>query len=220
MPSIFDTLADLPLFKGVSHEMLARTVGRFRFEFKKFSSGETIVNAGNICCSLIFILSGESIVSHHITETLNIKYTLTSNNALFPEFMFGRSTSYPAKVVAAGEVGILEISKADYTAILASDNIFLFNYLNFLSQKAQSTAEFIERVMSQSLIDKLEFLVESFTQKQSKDIIISTKGNHTLPEVFFIDKESFKETLSELSKKSVVEFDLKHIHIARRQDFL
>ena len=42
MNSMFETLVELPLFKGVSIERMAKTVGTYKFHFLKYLPGETI----------------------------------------------------------------------------------------------------------------------------------------------------------------------------------
>ena len=43
MPTMFEQLMNLPLFRGASHEKLAQIVGQTKLHFLKYPEGETII---------------------------------------------------------------------------------------------------------------------------------------------------------------------------------
>ena len=54
---MFDILMGLPLFRGVTRERMAETVGMAKFHFLKYLPGETVVTAGDPCTHIKFIIS-------------------------------------------------------------------------------------------------------------------------------------------------------------------
>lgn len=206
--NFFDTLTDLPLFKGISHETMARTVGRYRFEFKKFVEGETIIEAGSPCASIVFVLSGKVRMKTVIAD-FEIGQTLSEGSVFMADFLYGRITKFPSSVVASETVGTLEISKADYINILNSDNIFLLNYLNYLSRKAQLC---FDNVPNGSFLSKISYLIDFFTQPSSSDIQIRTSSK--IFDVLGLSETDYNLNMENLvAKKMISSFTGNQINI-------
>lgn len=137
--SFYEIFMDLPLFKGVSRATVSELAGKFKLDFKKYGPGESIVRAGEECNSLIFVISGETECVRQISGDRAERRTLPAGVALYPEYLFGLSTTYPADVRALQNVGTMEISKADYLDILNGYRIPLLNYINYLARMAQQS---------------------------------------------------------------------------------
>ncbi|MCH5221228.1 MAG: cyclic nucleotide-binding domain-containing protein [Muribaculaceae bacterium] len=183
MPSIFEHLMNLPLFKGVSLDRLTEIVGEIKFEFLKFEKGTQIVAAGEPCTHIVFVLSGKTRSSYHGGETrLTLEQRCTPPTVVAPEYLFGRYTDYPCSVVALEEVSVLRISKHDYIKILGRDEVFMFNYLNLLSLNTQKANM---GLMSGSTggIDRIIMILSMLTRPGSSEICLKTPAT-TLIEVF------------------------------------
>ena len=199
--SIFDTLISLPLFNGVSHEIMAKAVGRHRFEFKKFGNSDVIVAAGDPCRSLVFILSGRAVSHREIGAGFVVTQELPECTVLSPEFLFGRFTEYPSTVTASDAVSVLEISKADYLEIISSDPVFMFNYLNLLSRKAQKMYEFMP---GGTLKQHLTMIVDIYTDVESREIVISCPVGFT--KTLGVTAAAYEKLLSALKEKGAVSY--------------
>lgn len=219
MPNIFDTLTDLPPFKGLSHEAMAAVVGKFRCDFRKYDAGAMIVEAGTPCRSLLFILSGSVRVSILLPNGLNVYHTLQAGCSIGTEYLFGRSTCHPASVTAIDSVGTLEISKADYMKILASEQVCLFNFLNFLALKAQSGLENIIDCKGHSPADFIKEVVKVTTDRRSSDITVSAVSGN-IPSVIHYSDTDFINSLMLLRDAGIVEFDLRTIKILSRDKLI
>ena len=57
--SLYDILLSLPLFLGMSRNDLHEAAGKARFDFQKIAEGQTIVEEGERCLSLYFLLTGD-----------------------------------------------------------------------------------------------------------------------------------------------------------------
>ena len=108
MDSMYEILMGLPLFNGVSRERISEVVGRAPFHFLKYLEGEKVIEPGEACTHIKFVISGA--VRSTITSPngrFQVSQTLQAPNVIAPEFLFGRNTSYPAEVVAVA-AGSLE----------------------------------------------------------------------------------------------------------------
>lgn len=61
---MYEILMELPLFKGVSRYKLSEIVGTTKFHFLKYLADETVVNAGDPCTHIVFIISGKAESDH------------------------------------------------------------------------------------------------------------------------------------------------------------
>lgn len=215
--NIFDTLTELPLFKGVSRETMSRTVGNYRFEFKKYAPGEIIVKAGAPCRSVIFILSGKVNSSLSLSDDLRIVQILPANVMIDTEFLFGKHTSHPALISAEDRVAVLEISKNDFIGIIASDTVFMFNYLNILSRKSQKI--FDNYPVTGSLLSQLTTITDFFTDPKATQITVCFHPD--TERAFGMSPEQFSsEARKLLEKKLIANFDGMAVYISDRSRLL
>lgn len=220
MDSMFDILMGLPLFRGVSLDRMSKTVGEAKLHFLKYLPGETIFQAGQSCTSVAFILSGT--VRIHISNPdgrFSISQSLSAQDVISPDFLFGKITNYPGNVIAADTVGILLISKTDYIKILHSDNVFLFNYLNLLSMNAQKAVEGILAVSTGDIPERIAFWISALTQPRSFDIRLECK-QRDLVGLFGVPRTALRAALEELKGKGFIDFSLYGIDVKDRRALL
>ena len=217
--SIFETLLGMPLFRGISKAKLEETVGNFKFEFKRFGPQDVVVKAGEQCRSLVFILSGSVRSTLRLHGGLEICYTLGANNVLCPEFLFGLDTTYPADIVAAEEVGTIEIDKLDLLKLIPTDSIFLLNAMNLLARKSQMIYDHSRTLIAPSAISRLKAIVDFFTVPASERIEIKHPEMPVF-EALGVGEKEFFDYFKPLMEKGVIEFDGSSILISGRADFL
>ena len=220
MDSIFDVLAELPLFKGASRERLESMVGVNKFHFLKYLPGEVIIQAGKECTEVAFILSGRvSIRIENPDGRFSVTQTLNALDVISPEFLFGRVTKYPGTVTALDTTSILLISKQEYLRIMTSDSVFLFNYLNLLSMTAQKSLEGILAVSTGDLPERIAFWISALTQPRSYDIHLECK-QRDLVALFGVPRTSLRAALEEMKEKGLVDFSPYGIDVKNRRELL
>lgn len=171
MDNMFDKLLHLPLFQGVSHERLSETVEKVPFHFLKFKRGEKIIDKGDECTHVRFIISGAVRMTY---ESRNLKFSISHDlrapEVIAPDYLFGLDTSYPFTLRAIENCGILQLSKNDYVEMLQSDKVFLYNILNYLSRNSQMFKSQMLKVEHLAVTERLVMLVGSFTSQRSTNI--------------------------------------------------
>ena len=164
----------LPLFHGVSAQQLSALVEKMPFHFLKFSDGERIIDEGDTCTHVRFVVSGKVRVSMRFTNLkVTIEQTLEAPNVLGPDYLFGLDTSYPFNVTAEGECGIMQLRKSDYVNIVQADKVFLFNILNYLSRNSQRFTAGVLAMKQGSVTERIALIVSILTTQLSSDITIS-----------------------------------------------
>ena len=140
MSTMYETIQGLPLFKGTTSEQISLFLEKTNVEFHNFAPSDIIITAGQQCSHIRFILSG--IVKSCIkvaggTATL---CSLHGENTVFcPTCLFGLYTEYNRDVIALTEGSYMQIRKDQYFNLIQSDSIYLLNYINYISYRAQKS---------------------------------------------------------------------------------
>ncbi len=215
---MFETLMSLPLFNGVSYNRLSEIVGNTRLAFLKYLQGETLVFLDDACDSLKFIISGKvkMTVSTH-DEKFTVTSTLEAPSVIMPEYLFGRSTVYPCRVTAMDTVSVMQISKADFTRLLSTDEVFLFNYLNQVSSSAQKSVQGVLALTSGSLEERIAFWILALTQRDSSDIVLSCRQRDFCA-VFGVPRSSMIAALDHLQSLGYIDYTPVSIKVKSRRD--
>lgn len=204
MNTMFDTFMELPLFCGVGHERMAEIIGKARLHFLKFEPGSTIINAGEPCDHVAFIISGAVRVNLSKADgILATHYTLSSPDVLSPEFLFGRATNYPSTITALDTVSILRISKQDYIKILKSDKVYLFNLLNLLSTNSQKAFEGIMAIASGKIRERIALWITALTPLRATDIVLRSLGTD-LSTAFGVQHSEMSSTLEAMKADGLI----------------
>lgn len=220
MSSMFDILMELPLFRGVTRERMAETVGMAKFHFLKYLPGENVVEAGDPCSHIKFIISGSTrstIVNSD--KRFKVSQTLTAPDVIAPEYLFGRATNYPSTVTALEPTGILQIDKSDYIKILSSDDVFMFNFLNMLSLNAQKSSAGVLALTTGSIEERIAFWIIALTQPSGKDITLECR-HRDLYSFFGVQRSSFIATLDEMKAKGILDYTQNKISVIDRRSLI
>lgn len=218
MQSMYEILMSLPFFNGVSYNRVSEIVGSTPLAFVKYKEGEEIIHRGDACGSLAFVISGKVRVSiANRSDRFVVSQTLEAPSVIMPEVLFGRSTVYPCTVTAIDEVSVMRISKTDFTKLLNTDAVFLFNYLNTVATKAQKSVDGIMSLTTGSLEERLAFWVLSLTQRDAVDITLTCK-QRDLYSMFGVQRMSFMCMLDDLTERGVLSYGPGVIKFKSRAD--
>lgn len=220
MDTMYEILMRLPLFHGVSYAKLSEVVGSTKFHFLKYLKGDTIVEAGQPCTHIKFIISGSARVSIvNADGRFRVSQTLDKPDVIAPEYLFGRATRYPVTAVALEPTGILQIEKQEYVKILNSDPVFLFNMLNILSVNAQKSVDGVLALTTGSLEERIAFWIVALTQRQGTDIVLSCR-QRDLYSLFGVQRSSLIATLESMKARGLIDYTQHEIAIRSRADML
>lgn len=220
MDSMFDILTQLPLFRGVTHERIAATVGMAKFHFLKYNQGDVIASAGESCTHIKFLIAGQvTITISNSDERFKISQTLAAPDVISPDFLFGSATIYPGQVVAATDASLVQVSKQDYVKILASDPIFMFNFLNYLSMNAQKCIDGVLAMTNGSIEERLAMWVVAMTQPTAKDIVITCR-QRDMYAMFGVQRSSFYAALDRMVDMGAISYGQGQIKIHDRRAML
>lgn len=218
MKSMYENLMGLPLFNGVSYNRLSEIVGNTKLSFLKYLPGEKIIASGTPTTELMFIIGGKArltITNHN--ERFSLHQTLEAPSVVYPDFLFGRNTLYPASATAIDTVSILRISKNDLISIMRLDEVVLFNYLNYVSTNAQKAIDGVLALTTGSLEERIAFWIISLSQRDAKDIVLSCR-QRDLYTLFGVQRSSFISTLDSMKERGLIDYSNNEIKVMSRSD--
>jgi CRP-like cAMP-binding protein len=221
MENIFDKLLHLPLFQGVSQERLQETVEKVPFHFLKFRKGEKVLSCGDECTHVRFIVSGRVRLEFE-SKVLKFKisHELEAPEVIAPDYLFGLDTCYPFSVKAIENCGILQLAKHDYVTMLQTDNVFLFNILNYLSRNSQVRKSQLLNLGNASVQERLVMLVSAFTSQRSQNITMTFR-QRDLCRLLGARRPALVSAISTMKENGLIDMpDSSTINIKSRHDFL
>lgn len=193
MTSIYETIMELPLMKGISREQLSQMLEKTSVSFLYFKSGDKLYGKDDPVRSIDFLLKGRVKRRNHIepygiciTELLGEGMVMGANR------LYGIHTTYGCDIEAFDDVSVMRISKEQYLNILRSDEIFLMNYLNYLSAAAQRPLSFLREEHRDHVSTMLGMLLKSVVWPMAERITIEA-SDEAISQFLGIKEELWEE---------------------------
>ena len=210
---MYQQLMQLPLFQGVSTDVITALVEKLPFHFLKFRNGEQIFAAGDQCSHIRFIVSGRVRVETPCDHLrVSLLQTLETPHVLAAEYLFGRETTYPYSAFADGPCGILQLRKSDYIKMLAFDKVFLFNILNYLSSGSQRNTASILAIKDGSVVERLAMIVDALTVTGATDVAVRFKQKD-LCVLLGTQRTTLIASLDKLADEDIVDYTSKELRV-------
>lgn len=216
---MYETIMNLPLFKGVSREQVSLFLEKTHLHFYKYMDGEAIVSPNDLVKGLKCIMGGNAVVKHFLpAESLEIHEILGKENVLGADRLYGLNTRYRNEVSALGETSIMEFSKEQYQELLKRNPIYMINFLNYLSSRAQRPAMVFNALTPDSMLGKCAMYVSLLTDRAAGRIIIRSALGMTLKER--LETKGNAQIIETLIESGILSFDGNDFTIFSRNEFL
>ncbi|MDE6532631.1 MAG: cyclic nucleotide-binding domain-containing protein [Muribaculaceae bacterium] len=220
MATMYELIMDLPLFKGVGKDHISLFLEKTNIGFQNYESGERIVETGDVVRMVRFIISGEVRIIHRLEEaSLTVEERCGFGKVLGADRLFGMETGYPYDAVAVGKTSIMEFSKEQYINLLHSDNIYMLNFFNYLSLRAQRPVDCLRHYCHGGVGARIKELICVLTDPGAKDIVISG-SKYALGEFCGTIEEDVQEWKEEIVECGVAECCGNKVRILSRRRFL
>ena len=193
MSSMYETIMELPLFKGIGEEQLSQMLEKTSVEFVKFEDGDIIYRADEKVTSIDFILNGRVRQTYMLDNfSLGVDEIVGKGSLLGGLRLYGLDTTYRAASVALGRVSIMRISKNDYMNILLSDKIYILNFVNYLSAAAQKTPDLMQGIKMPSIGRSLYILAFTFASRTAETVMVAGEDSE-LAKYCGVSESEFEE---------------------------
>lgn len=135
---LYDHLLRFQLFQGLSRNELLQMAGNTKFGFMKQQAGQKVVQEGQPCRTLYFLVSGSMQLT---TRSTDGGYCLLEQVhapwLLQPEALFGASPQFSCTCQTIGACHFITLSKDEVLRLADQFLIVRLNLLNMLSTLAQ-----------------------------------------------------------------------------------
>ena len=217
---MYEALLQLPLFQGLCTDDFTCIIEKVKFHFRSYSGNDIIMNQGEVCNQLAFLLEG-NLLSKRTDDKHEFRLieTISAPAIIEPYSLFGMYPYYESTYQAQGEVKLLIIDKSYILSGLSNYEIFRLNYLNLLSNRAQVNQRKLWNTHIGSLDEKLAnfFLVRCLKLEGAKTLQI---GMEELARLINETRINVSRKLNELREKGVIHLKRKEILIPEIADFL
>ena len=213
MKTIYDTLLQLPLFQGIERVKLIGLLEKTALEFKKYHKDDVIFHKGEECRRFLFLIKGNiSVETIDKSNKFLIYERMKKSTLLFPAFLFGKQTQYPATAKALDEVSLLSIEKSQALELMQNEQIFLLNFLNIVSNKTQTAFDQITSLSETDLKKNFAFFILTLTEKGSSDIHIKST-QQDLADFFGVARPSLLKILNEFKENDIIAYRRKELSV-------
>ena len=196
MYSMYEKIMSLPLFKGITQEMVEYFIEKTPLLFTKFKEGDIILKRHEKCNSLKCLITGKASITHYLFDNkLEIIETIDGEFIFGSENLFGIDNKSQCCVRAVEECSVMEFTKKDYLKLLHNNNILLLNYLNFLSRNTQKFYGLISEMNWQNPIRAMIDLIQAITNRDASRIEINSREK---------DLAGFLATMSGIDKEKIL----------------
>lgn len=140
MPTLqlYDQLLRFPLFQGLNRGEMMDVAGFTRFDFVKVKAGDEVLQEGEQCSQLVFLIKGALTTETWADDrSYSFVETLSSPWLLQPEVLFGLRARIHQHVWAASEVQLITLSKKEVFRLLSHFEVIRLNLLNGLATSLQ-----------------------------------------------------------------------------------
>ena len=135
---LYQQLLEMPLFQGMSHNDLEEVVAHTRFGFLKYRSNKTVVDEGQACTHLLFLLKGSLQTKRFADDrSYSLSEQLDAPELLQPERIFGLTQRYTYTFTTLCECNFIRIDKSEALRLTESYEIFRLNLLNIVTTQSQ-----------------------------------------------------------------------------------
>lgn len=213
METMFDTLLQLPLFQGLCHEDFTSILDKVKLHFIKHRTGEIIIKNGSPCTQLCFLLKGEiSIVTNAPQNVYTVIEQMGAPYLIEPQSLFGMYTTYASSYIARTEVHSVSISKDFIINDLFKYDIFRLNYMNMISNRAQTLYAKLWEEPAQDLRDRTIRFFLLHCEKPQGEKIFKIKMDD-LARCLDDTRLNISKTLNEMQDNGLIELSRKEIRI-------
>ena len=149
-------MLELPLFQGMSKTDMSKVLSHTKLGFENYSNGKAIIEEGEECRYLHFLLRGDiTVVSKAYDNSYRIVETLSSPNILQPECLFGFTQRFTKSFISHGPCQMVRISKREIVALSDEYQIFRINLLNIISTQSQRVSRLLWRAPQKDIRSKI-----------------------------------------------------------------
>lgn len=217
---MFIRLAKCPVFKGIAPELIEELISSVPYKLNKYEKEALIASRGEECNNLMIVFEGSvrGEMLDYSGKVLKVE-DIFAPKPIAAAFLFGQSNKFPVDVIANTQVTILKITKESVLKLFQQNDVFLQNYLNAISNRAQFLSQRIWFLSFKTIKGKLAQYILNLLGENMRMITLPLTQKE-LAEFFGVTRPSLARALGEMEKEGLIEVNRKDITIIEKQGLI
>ncbi len=213
---MYQHIANSPVFKGLAPNTIETLLKSVPFRIKNVNEQQVIAQREDECVNLILVVHGSvrGEMLDYSGKILKVE-DIYAPRPIAAAFLFGQNNRYPVDVISNEETTLLVIPKESVLKLFQQSELFLKNYLNAISNRAQFLSQRIWFLSFKTIKEKLAQYILNLSTKDSSRVLLPLTQKE-LAEYFGVTRPSLARALGELEKDQIIEAKGKEIVILNR----
>ncbi len=219
---MYQLLSKSPLFAGLKEDEIKTLFSHIVYQVRSFAKGEIIASGGEECRSLQIVFKGnvKGEMIDYSGRVLKIE-DIPPPRPLAVAFLFGKNNRFPVTVSATEYSELIVIPRQSVVALMQLSEVFLTNFLNAVSNRAQFISGKLRFLSFKTLKGKLaHYLMELDRHQKQNGEISLTRTQEELADLFFVARPSLSRTLRELHHQGIIKANGRTVTIIDRNALL
>ncbi len=217
---MFKNLAKTPIFDGMPADEIPLFLSQGNYALKRYHKNEVIAFAGEPCEYLIILIDGSlrAEMSDFSGKILKVE-DIVAPRAIATGFLFGKNNTFPVNVLANEDAQILSIPKVSVLEHLKSNELFLTNFLNNISDYIYFLSQRIYFLSVKTIREKIAQYLLNISSPEKNQVILP-KSLSDLSKYFGVARPSLSRVLGELEKDGIIKTNRRKIEILDRRKLI
>lgn len=217
---MYTKLSNCPLFKGISPDEIEQLISNVPFQLKDYQNEAHIASRSDECKSLMILVKGSvrGEMLDYSGKVLKVE-DIFAPRPIASAFLFGQNNRYPVDVIANAEVTLLNLPKESVLRLFQTNGLFLKNYLNAISNRAQFLSQRIWFLSFKTIKGKLAQYMLNLV-KDNRNRIELPLSQKELAEFFGVARPSLARALGELEKEGIINVNRREIEIIDKKKLI
>ncbi len=217
---MYQRLTHCPIFKGLNPDDIETLLKQVNYRIKNVTSEQLIAQREEECTSLTIIIQGSvrGEMLDYSGKILKVEDILAPR-PIAAAFLFGQNSFYPVDVISNEETSLLVIPKESVLKLFQLSDVFLKNYLNAISNRAQFLSRRIWFLSFKTIKGKLAQYILNMAEPDKTKIVLPLTQKD-LAEFFGVTRPSLARALGEMERDNMIEVNRKEITITNRKSLV
>lgn len=214
MDYIIDALNSCILFKNFTEEEKLMILSNTNYKVNLYKKEEAIALEHDPISSIGIILEGNIEVQKNYPSGKVVTINRMGKGNIFGEvIIFSNKNTYPSTIVSGNDSKILFINKKDIIKLCSSNEIFLNNFMQVLSNRILNLSKILRNLSYQTIREKVcSFLLDE-NDKQKNMIITLNLTRQEMADQFGTTRPSLSRELINMKNDGLIDFAKKTITI-------
>lgn len=210
------TLAKFKLFKEIDEKELVELFQKIKYEIKKFKKSDIVFFREEKIDGLFIILKGV-LSAEMLKDNGDIQKieNLSGGDIIGSAFIFGNENNLPVDLIVLEECELLHIDKNNLLKSFNTNEKFLINFLNEISDKTQFLSNKVWKSFNNKTIKEkaLDYILENTENNK----VIFRHSIKELAELFGVSRPSLSRVISEFVEDEILRRDGKNKFILNKE---